>query len=378
MFKCPYCSTTESLGKIFNSWEQVGNHSRFCKMKTKEYHVSAKYGPIHYSEFFNTDIKSKYPLLARSAVLAEFKKTGMIAAEFTLTKKITQADVVKAMHRFYNEFGKTPTSKEFATNNNYPSDSTVKRLFGTWNKAVLAAGLTPTAKGNNEGRIAFTKEEVIQCILGYYNKYKEIPSCESFYSIPNGPRDFHIRLYFGNYTKLVKLVFSDEEISRWNKDTISEAVLDFYSKYANIQASDCISANMLPSIRSISKHYGTFNNMLKTLDIPITIKDGCYGAHTMGIDGHLYRSKAEALFVQKYLYNKYTYEIEPKYPEPYYKIYDWYVQELDLYIELDGGCRPIVIQDKISINQQLKRNLAIIPITAIPKYQTLTQLIEKL
>lgn len=378
MFSCPYCLLSEISGKVFTSWEQVSNHARFCKSKTKEYHISAKYGPIHYSELLHDSSRIKYPLLSRTQAIAEFKKAGLIDKDFTLVKKITKEDVIKAIHKFTKEFNKVPTTKDFAANQDYPSDSTVKRLFGTWNNAIIEAGLKITVKGHRIGKVAFSKEEVIAYIISYYEQHKRIPSCEEFYTIPKSPRDFHIRRYFGSYTKLLKLVFTEEQQNYWSRETIASAILDFYSKYKKIHSADCISRNNLPSIKTITKYYGTFNNMLSTLNIPINTVDGCFGVYTKGLDGHTYRSKAEAIFVNKYLFNKYDYIIEPRYPEPYYKYYDWYIPSIGLYIELDGGCRPSVMQEKIEINKLVGNRLAVVPISIINNYKNLEELLDAL
>ena len=89
-------------------------------------------------------------------------------------------------------------------------------------------------------------------------------------------------------------------------------------------------------------------------------------------DNKLYRSNAEVYFVTKYLFNKIDYIIEPNYPKPYNKKrYDWYIPSLDLYIELDGGCRPEAISEKIEINKILGRQLLLIQTKDIYNKNTL-------
>ena len=68
--------------------------------------------------------------------------------------------------------------------------------------------------------------------------------------------------------------------------------------------------------------------------------------------------------------------MEPKYPKPYHKYYDWYIPELGLYIELDGGIRPQVTEEKVNINKILKRTCLFIPITEIYKYKQLSDFIK--
>ena len=79
-----------------------------------------------------------------------------------------------------------------------------------------------------------------------------------------------------------------------------------------------------------------------------------------------------------YVYDKFNYVIEPKYPEQYHKWYDWYIPSLDLYIELDGGIRPQATIEKIKINRLLHRKCLIIPTYTIksPNRNTLEDFME--
>lgn len=105
--------------------------------------------------------------------------------------------------------------------------------------------------------------------------------------------------------------------------------------------------------------FGSWNKAIETAGFKPDYNDG-YGIRALGNDKVLYRSFIEAYFCDNFLYGKYKYIVEPKYPEPHNKYYDWYLPELDLYIELDGGLRPNVIQDKIEINKRLNRQLLVL------------------
>jgi len=53
-------------------------------------------------------------------------------------------EIKQAISAFVEEHGRTPMSDEWkATNGEYPNTSIVRRRFGTWNKAIEAAGFTP-------------------------------------------------------------------------------------------------------------------------------------------------------------------------------------------------------------------------------------------
>jgi len=218
------------------------------------YFIDLYYGSLHYTEFLNTDffyIKEKYPKLESSCakIRNSFKDKGIILA--TLKRKWTKETIIEAIQRFYKENNKIPQFNLWHSNNStsgYPSTCALVNYFGSWNKAIHAAGFDPN------------------------------------------------------------------------------------------------------------------------------INDG-FGNRTTGLDGHLYRSRAEAEFCNRFLFEKYEYSIEPKYPNPYNKYYDWYVKELDLYIELDGEIRPKVIKEKIDINKQLKRQLLVIKTSSIYKYNQLKDFI---
>jgi hypothetical protein len=108
-----------------------------------------------------------------------------------------------------------------------------------------------------------------------------------------------------------------------------------------------------PHFTTFMKLFGSWNNAIIASGFEPNLNDGL-GCRTTAKDGILYRSKLEAYFVDNYLYNKYKYIVEPEYPNSH-KLYDFYLPELDLYIELSGGLRPEVLEEKKLINQKLNR-----------------------
>jgi hypothetical protein len=131
-----------------------------------------------------------------------------------------------------------------------------------------------------------------------------------------------------------------------------------------------------PKPRQVIEKFKTWNNFIKSSGFTPNIQNG-YGIDTYGLDNHLYRSKAEAYFADTYLYGKYEYVIEPKYPSPYCKYYDWYLPSLDLYIELDGKIRPHTVKEKLKINNNLNRNCVFIPTSDIYNKEKIVNIIDK-
>lgn len=253
-YKCPYCGqeeyakTSSKQGK-FNSWEPVIKHQSRCSKVTHCYIITKEYGPILVSELLSItakEIKIKYPKANIAGKLHHLRKSGIISSVPALCIKHTKDDIIKSIQFFVSNYGRIPAMREFT--DIYPSYTSAKRLFGSWNNAIEAAGFAPM--------------------------------------IQNG-----------------------------------------------------------------------------------------YGNNTYGLDGNLYRSAAEAYFSDTYLYNRYTYIVEPRYPDPYVRYYDWYVKDLDLYIELDGGLRPHITQEKIAINKILNRYCLFITTDNIYNHNKLTDFI---
>ena len=153
------------------------------------------------------------------------------------------------------------------------------------------------------------------------------------------------------------------------KEFIIDKIKEFYLKnnrIPNYRDFDTKNSSIdYISSTTIQTYFGTFNEAIKAAGFKPDYNDG-FGIRTVAKDGILYRSQAEAYFVDNYLYGKYKYEYERKY-DNYTKWYDFYLPELNLYIELDGGLRPQVIEEKILINKQENKNFIVIKTSDIYK-----------
>jgi len=228
--------------------------------------------------------------------------------------KYTKEDCINAIQRFYKENGKIPAKRSFPFFIGCPSYDYIRVYFGSWNTAIIEAGFTPNKY--KQGVIRYTKELCIKSIQKFYKEFGKIPHKHEF---------------------------------------------QYNTKY--------------PDESTVRRLFGTWNNAIEAAGYTPQYSE-TYGKRTKALDGHLYRSQLEARFVNKFLFNKVEYIIEPKYPEGYNKYYDWYLPELDIYIELDGGCRPPeVMKLKIQINKHLSRDLLVVESTDIIKYNNIEELI---
>tara|TARA_R110000868_G_scaffold319286_6_gene580056 strand:- start:3356 stop:4036 length:681 start_codon:yes stop_codon:yes gene_type:complete len=210
-----------------------------------------------------------------------------------------------------------------------------------------------------------TKDELIQLGITYIETTGEYPASNKW-TIKTGGC-CHDRMYeiFGNWPNYIKELSKHIDIpnnstQEYNKIELLKYIHDFVAETKEIpRVKDFRNNSKRPTSTTYQNYFGSWNKAIEAAGYSPNIQNG-FGINTKGLDGHLYRSRAEAYFCDNYLFNKVDYEIEPKYPEPYDKWYDWYLPESDTYIELDGGIRPKVITEKIKINKQLNRKLLII------------------
>lgn len=316
---CPYCGTNKKAnGSVIASWLGIRAHAARCNKNDHTYVITDNFGPIHYSEFLSSDIealKTKYGnILVRNANIT-FKKYNVITENIY---KYNKNDCINAAKEFFKQNGKLPIAKDFkVTKGKHPSLSVITNLFGTWNNFLLESGFEP----NRLASIPYTdcsENGIIQAIKSFFNIHNRIPSYKDF------------------------------------------------SK----------SSGKYPAPSTVEQIFGSWNKAIEASGF--MPKNNTYGTLTKALDGHVYRSRAEAYFTDKYLYGKYDYVIESAYPEPHNKYYDWYIPSIDLHIELDGGIRPMVILDKMIINKELARKCLFIPIVDIykPEFNNLADFIK--
>jgi hypothetical protein len=81
----------------------------------------------------------------------------------------TEARIISVLKRFAKRTGRVPAQSDFAyTASTRPAWMTVVNAFGTWNKALVAAGLQP--------RERWTKEEAIKALQEFFEVTGQIPS----------------------------------------------------------------------------------------------------------------------------------------------------------------------------------------------------------
>lgn len=144
-----------------------------------------------------------------------------------------------------------------------------------------------------------------------------------------------------------------------NKEEIKQSFIRFFLENGKSPTSrDCYYTYYLPTDYRCKELFGTYNNAVVYSGLEPNKQSG-YGLITTALDNNKYRSNLEAIFVNKYLLNKFTYEYEKPYPN-WFRVSDFYLPEKDLYIEVAGGLRPEVIKEKIKFCVDNNLNLLVV------------------
>jgi len=213
-----------------------------------------------------------------------------------------------------------------------------------------------SVRGHTSSCATNTKEYYIDKLYGplHYTIFdsKTDREIRSVYPKLNSLSD--IRRTFRNKNIVVNIL----EGAIISKQDIIVAIQDYYFIHGRIPQIRDFYHSKYPGITTIRDRFGSWNEAIKAAGFEPNENDG-FGTRTIADDGVLYRSHYETMFVNRFLFNKEIYEYEVKYPN-HNKYYDFYLPERDIYIEIDGGCRPVVMEEKLKINKELGRNLLVI------------------
>ena len=114
--------------------------------------------------------------------------------------------LIELLKCFYYKEGRTPEMRDFNRNQNYPSYNVYYNVFGSWNNAVIDAGLKPNY-GGKKGNL-YTDEELLKLLIQFYVENGNSPTKSDFIGYPYPGATTYVRR-FGNWQKALKIVGLD-------------------------------------------------------------------------------------------------------------------------------------------------------------------------
>ena len=307
-----------------------------------------------------------------------------------ISNKITKDSILADFWEYYSTHNKIPTIRDKGL---IPSQPTIVKFFESWNNFI---------------EIAKKLYNIDQCACPYclkqfsdYNKVnKHCNSCTKnihefyidkthgpiHYTVLNNKRTEEIR---AKYPKLASLFIVAAYFKKYNieinysncyfsRELIISKIQEYVSLYNEIPVSKVELRKPLdnfPTLPTVQRYFASWNEAITAAGFTCNYKMG-FGTVSMGLDKHSYRSKVEAYFADTFLYNKYKYVIEPKYLNNIW-FYDWYIPELGLYIELDGGIRPWRIEQKQKFNIDNNINCIYIATNKLSNFNNLKEIINE-
>jgi hypothetical protein len=131
--------------RTFKSWIDVRNHTIRCIENNKSYKIDEFYGPISLEEINSykniSEFKNKYP---KTSFKLNFWNRLRYDGKSTISQKVwAREDIISTIQDFTNINGDIPQQIDFRYSSIYPAYQVVSKKFGSWNKAIEAAGYIP-------------------------------------------------------------------------------------------------------------------------------------------------------------------------------------------------------------------------------------------
>ncbi|MCA1021653.1 homing endonuclease associated repeat-containing protein [Halobacillus litoralis] len=181
-------------------------------------------------------------------------------------ENVTKEEFINEIHKYFSMNGRTPRYSDFT--GEWISCFWGKRLFGSWNKAIIAAGYEP----NQRVVYSYSKEELIKQLQDYYNNFKKVPTQRSLkvhgYA---GSKSFYN--HFGSFKNALKeagLLDLRKDKHQFCETYTDEEMLNSLRNYMKdknrIPNHEEMSSSMVsPSVPSYDRRFGSIYKALKII-----------------------------------------------------------------------------------------------------------------
>ncbi len=326
-----------------------------------------------------------------SRVITSFGSWNKAKKAAGITTVITKDSILSDFADYYASNNKLPTIRN---KDNIPSQPTIVKFFGSWNAFIEVAkelyGIDQCTcpycfkKFSSYLRVS---KHCNSCSSNDHTYYIDITYGSIHYSELLNKRTEEIRAIYPQISSLFTInkyflkygITINYSNCYFSKEVIISKIQEYVSKYSEIPSSKAEFRKPIdnfPTLPTILRYFKSWNEAIKVAGFTPSTQQG-FGVVTTGLDNHCYRSRAEAYFADKFLYNTYDYVIEPKYANDIW-FYDWYIPSINLYIELDGGIRPWRIEQKKLYNSVNNIPCIYVPTKIITDYNKLEELIYEI
>ncbi len=199
----------------------------------------------------------------------ELKNLEIFRGRNRLVPKVHYKDVelLEFLRKSEREKGRSPASRDFDNNPEYPGSSTYVRRFGSWNKALKMAGIVPIESRGYQ----YTNEELLEFLRKFERKNGRSPIEEDFNSNSEypGPKTYQRR--FGSWNKALKMAGLHINVftNCTNEDLLGYLTKFYEEKGRPPVVEDFIGNHEYPSFRIYQYRFGGWQKALRLVELDV-------------------------------------------------------------------------------------------------------------
>ncbi len=176
-------------------------------------------------------------------------------------KKYTEEFLLSELRRFYDENGRSPTSREFDNNFQYPSSSVYKYRFGSWNDALIMVDLKPA---DIKYIKTYSKDFLIKELQRFYKENNKSPRCVDL-KVSNGYPSYYVySCYFNSFNDaLIEAGLNVSCLRDFSRDFLINELQRFYEENnRNPTVNDLTRSNGYPSLTTYYRYFESLESAL--------------------------------------------------------------------------------------------------------------------
>jgi len=173
--------------------------------------------------------------------------------EINVRKDYTKQELLEFLRNLRKELRRTPMMKDLTSRKNLPEATVFKDRFGSWNRALEAAGLEVIHYFRK-----WKKEEVIKWLNKKYIELGKTPGIRDFDADPKAPAKNTVRKLFGNWTNALRE--AKVPVKRfWSEKELIEVLQKLYLKLNRTPTREELKRDIsCPSLNPFVKKFGSY------------------------------------------------------------------------------------------------------------------------
>lgn len=201
-------------------------------------------------------------------------QAALHAAGLSKRAKLTFSDeeLIVQLRRIHTDTGKIPDQrslKKVSLPGECVSPAVFQERFGSWNNAITKAGLTPVPQSN-----AHDRDELISQLKNFRKRTGRIPACTDCGKKNKMACSAAFYRVFGSWHNALKAagMSSREKGGKYTRAAAIKALKKFYKTHGITPVSNSTYSGEIPSASTCFRIFGSWNKTLKAAGIPLNRK----------------------------------------------------------------------------------------------------------